>query len=53
MSKNRLRIICGREIWTQEFLLSFKFKTVVFTEIPNGGRDRIRTCDPALIKRML
>ena len=40
--------------WTPESLLLPNLKTVVVASFPkNGGRDRIRTCDPALIKRML
>ena len=46
---------CGlRSVWIPEFLPSLKLKTVVLALIPSdGGRGRIRTCDPALIKRML
>lgn len=44
-------------VWILESLPSFKLKTVVSASsifsLRRGGRDRIRTCDPALIKRML
>ena len=41
-------------VWLLGFLLSVKLKTVVICLILfDGGRGRIRTCDPALIKRML
>ena len=43
-----------RSVWILEFLPLSKLKTVVVALIPlDGGRGGIRTCDPALIKRML
>ena len=44
-----------RSVWILESLPCYKLKTVVVClNFPfDGGRGRIRTCDPALIKRML
>src|SRR5678809_1586172 len=62
--KEPARLLSRPDVCAPESLLSLKLKTVCFCSsslrVPRSalrvsvsGRDRIRTCDPALIKRML
>ena len=55
MSKNQLgHQMRPAAVWSLGFPLVANLKKVHFAFIPVlGGRGRIRTCDPALIKRML